>query len=107
MRRPRTTTPRRVRRKQYIELLVLRDAVRRAAPVADVAPAPEAREGHEHRLRSGAASLVAVSARRPSYIIGGHEVVGHVAAPLARQRVQVLRDHPPEAARAGAVAPSN
>ena len=81
--------------------------MRRAAPVADVAPAPEAREGHEHRLRSGAASLVAVSARRPSYIIGGHEVVGHVAAPLARQRVQVLRDHPLEAACAGAVAPSN
>ena len=31
--------------------------MRRAAPVADVAPAPEARKGHEHRLCSGAASL--------------------------------------------------
>ena len=80
--------------------------MRRAAPlVAHVPAAAEAREGHEHRLCSGSSLIVAVPARRPSYIIGGHEVVGHVAARLARQRVEVLRDGALEAARVRAVAP--
>ena len=57
----------------------------RTAPlVAHVAPAAEAREGHEDRVGSGSLLIMAVPARRPSYIIGGHEVVGHVAARLAR-----------------------
>ena len=78
----------------------------RAAPlVPDVPPAAEAREGHEHRLGSGSLLIISVPARRPSYIIGGHEVVGHVPFCFARQRVEVLRDRALKAARVGAVAP--